>query len=249
VAGLEVLLERAITAADQYSPDAERAGLRAALAAASLAAVPTAGSGSPRQRALAAGFAASASSAEQVEMVRWWVSGGTPDGVRLDGDLRGRLLRTLATRDLVTEEDLDALAAADPVGGAQSRVACRALRPDPAAKAAAWELALDAAQDRRTADAAASGIWVPGQATVLAGFRERYFAEALPALDGREIRAMRRLARALYPATLAEPATLAATAAALERGGLGEGTRLVLREQEAILRAVLAARSVPRRWG
>ena len=110
-------------------------------------------------------------------------------------------------------------------------------------------MALDAAQDRRTADAAASGIWVPGQATVLAGFRERYFAEALPALDGREIRAMRRLARALYPATLAEPATLAATAAVLERGGLSEGTRLVLREQEAILRAVLAARSVPRRWG
>ena len=253
MAGLEVLLERAITAADQYSPDAERAGLRAALAAASLAAVPTAGSGSPRQRALAAGFAASASSGEQFEMARWWVSGGTPDGVRLDGDLRGRLLRTLAARDLVSEEDLDALAAADPVGGAQSRVACRALRPDPAAKAAAWELALDAAQDRRTADAAAGGIWVPGQEAELgpdwlAGFRDRYFAEAVPVLDGRDVRTMRRLARALYPATLAEPATLAATAAALECGGLSEGMRLVLQEQEVILRAVLAARSVPRRW-
>ena len=83
---------------------------------------------------------------------------------------------------------------------------------------------------------------------LLAGYRERYFAEALPALDGREIRSMRRLARALYPATLAEPATLAATAAALERGELSEGLRLVLREQEAILRSVLAARTVPRRW-
>jgi aminopeptidase N len=253
VAAVEVLLERAVTAADRYSPDAERAGLRAAVAAASMAAVPTAGFGSPRQRALAAGFAASASSGEQFEMARWWVSGRTPDGVRLDGDLRGRLLRTLATRDLVSEEDLDALAAADPVGGAQSRVACRALRPDPAAKAAAWELALDAAQDRRTADAAAGGIWVPGQeaelgADWLAGFRERYFAEAVPVLDGRDVRTMRRLARALYPATLAEPATLAATAAALERGGLSEGMRLVLQEQEVILRAVLAARSVPRRW-
>ena len=103
------------------------------------------------------------------------------------------------------------------------------------------------------AEAAARGIWVPGQEAalgpaVLAGYRERYFAEALPALDGREIRAMRRLARALYPATLAEPATLAATADALERGELSEGLRLVLQEQEAILRAALAARSVPRRW-
>jgi hypothetical protein len=59
---------------------------------------------------------------------------------------------------------------------------------------------------------------------------------------------LRRLARALYPATLAEPATLAATEAALERGGLSGGMRLVLQEQEAILRAVLAARLTPRRW-
>ena len=37
VAGLEVLLERAVTAADLYTPDTERGGLRAAVAAASLA--------------------------------------------------------------------------------------------------------------------------------------------------------------------------------------------------------------------
>ena len=258
VPGLEVLLERAVTAADRYAPDAERAGLRASVAAASLAGASSAGAaagaGSPRQRALAAGFAASASSDEQLEVVRSWLSGEMPAGLVLDGDLRGRLLRTLAARDLATEEDLDALAAADPVGGEQNRVSCRALRPDAAAKTAAWELALAEGQDRRTTEAAARGIWVPGQEVVLAGFRDRYFAEAVPALEGRVggrgggWGTMRRLARALYPATLAEPATLAATATALERGGLSRGMRLVLQEQEAILRAALAARSVPRRW-
>ena len=102
--------------------------------------------------------------------------------------------------------------------------------------------------------ASARGIWVPGQEAVLgrswlAEYRDRYFAEALPALEGREVLVMRHLARALYPATLAEPATLAATAAALERGGrLSHGLRLVLLEQEAILRSVLAARSVAPRW-
>ena len=252
VAGVQVLLERAVTAASRYSPDAERAGLRAAVAAASLAAATVAAAGSPRQRALAAGFAESASSAEQLAVLRSWLSGGPrPDGLDLDGDLRAGLLRTLAARGLATQEDLDALAA-DPVGGARNLVTCRALRPDAAAKAAAWEIALDGHQDRRTAEAAAHGIWVPGQEAVLgpllAGYRERYFAEALPALDGRQIRVMRRLAGALYPATLAEPATLAATAAALGRGELSEGLRLVLREQEAILRSVLAARTVPRRW-
>jgi aminopeptidase N len=212
VAGLEVLLERAVTAADRYAPDTERAGLLASVAAASLA---------------------GASSA---------AAAGAP------GNVHGPRQRALAARDLATERDLDALPAADPVGGEQNRVSCRALRPDTAAKAAAWELALAENQDRRTTEAAARGIWVPGQEAVLAGFRDRYFAEAVPALDGREVRTMRRLARALYPATLAEPATLAATEAALERGGLSEGMRLVLQEQEAILRAVLAARSTPRRW-
>ena len=58
---------------------------------------------------------------------------------------------------------------------------------------------------------------------------------------------MRQLARALYPATLAEDTTLAATAAAAEHSALSHGLRLVLLEQEAILRSALAARSAPRR--
>jgi hypothetical protein len=99
-------------------------------------------------------------------------------------------------------------------------------------------------------------MWVPGQEGLLAGYRNRYFAEALPELDQREIRQMRQLARALYPVTLTEPATLAATAAAAragagvgaERDPLSLGLRLVLREQETIMVAALAARSQPRRW-
>jgi aminopeptidase N len=246
--GVEILLERAVTAADLYTAGPERAGLRAAVAAACLGGVPAAVAGSPRQRALAAGFAACAQADEQLAVARAWLSGGSrPDGLVVDGDLRGRLLRTLAARGLATGEDLDALVAADPVGGEQNRVTCRALRPDAAAKAAAWEMALAQDQDWRLALAAARGIWVPGQEAVLDGYRERYFADALPALHGRGIRVMRHLARALYPATLVEPTTLAATAAALERDELSRGLRLVLMEQEAILRAALAARSVPSR--
>ena len=57
-----------------------------------------------------------------------------------------------------------------------------------------------------------------------------------------------RLARALYPVTLAEPATLAATELGAKRDDLSRGLRLVLQEQEVILRSALAARSTPRRW-
>jgi aminopeptidase N len=156
-------------------------------------------------------------------------------------------LRTLAARGLATDEDLDALAAADPVAGERNRAACLAARPDAAAKEAAWQLALGGG-DRRLTEAAASALWVPGQEALLAGYRDRYFAEALPALDGRDIRQMRRLARALYPVTLAEPATLAATELGAKRDDLSRGLRLVLQEQEVILRSALAARSTPRRW-
>ena len=245
VAGVEVLLERAVTAADLYTSGTERAGFRAAVAAACLDGIPADG---PRQRALAAGFAASAHSDEQLATARAWLSGGSrPDGLAVDGELRGRLLQTLAARGLASDDDLDALVAADPVGGERNRATCRALRPDAAAKAVAWEMGLADGPDWRMALAWARGIWVPGQEAVLDGYRERYFTRALAALDGREIRIMRFLARAMYPATLVEDATLTATAAALERGGLSQGLRLVLMEQEAILRSALAGRSAPRR--
>ena len=82
---------------------------------------------------------------------------------------------------------------------------------------------------------------------LLAGYRDRYFAEALAVLDTRELREMRRLARALYPVTLAGPETLAATEAAAGRGDLSRGMRLVLEEQEVIMRSMQAARSARRR--
>jgi aminopeptidase N len=252
--GLEVLLGWAVTAADLYTGDTERGAARAALAAASLAGTGATAPGSPAQRALAAGFAASAHTGDQLAQARAWLDGGPrPDGLDLDGDLRERLLRTLAARGLATDEDLDALAAADPVAGERNRAACGAARPDAAAKEAAWELALGGG-DRRLTEAAASAMWVPGQEALLAGYRDRYFTEALPVLDGRDLREMRRLARALYPVTLAGPATLAAAAAqagaevGTERDALSPGLRLVLQEQEAIMVAALAARSQPRRW-
>jgi hypothetical protein len=65
----------------------------------------------------------------------------------------------------------------------------------------------------------------------------------LPAVADHEVSAAGRLARMLYPATLADSATIAATDAALARGDLSEPLRAVLLEQRAILQQVLAARA------
>ena len=61
---------------------------------------------------------------------------------------------------------------------------------------------------------------------------------------------MRHLARALYPATLAVAGDAGGHRGRTEPRDdrLSHGLRLVLLEQEAILRSVLAARSVAPRW-
>jgi aminopeptidase N len=163
--------------------------------------------------------------------------------VPADLELRGQILATLSARGLAGDDDLDALAAADPVGGEAQRSTCRALRPDSAAKEAAWTAALDGGQSPRMAQAHARGIWAPGQERILAPYRDRYTTEALPALSRREVSVARKLARLLYPAILADSAAVTATDAALERDDLGGTLRLELLEQRAIVQQVLAARA------
>jgi aminopeptidase N len=243
-AGIAELLEHVRTGADYYAAPALRPGLRQRAAAAALLGARRAQPGSRTQRALAVGFAAAAHSESQLDLLRCWLSGTSlPDGVHADLELRGQILATLAASGLATDGDLDAYAAADPVRGEAQRATCHALRPDPAAKEAAWTAALADEQPRRMALAHARGIWAPGQERILAPYRDRYFTEALPAVSGREVSVAGRLARLLYPATLADSATIAATDAALGRGGLSDPLRMALLEQQAILRQILAARS------
>jgi aminopeptidase N len=85
---------------------------------------------------------------------------------------------------------------------------------------------------------------VAGQEELLAPYRERYFAEALPALRDRDPRTAGRLARLLYPSVLPGPETIAATDAALA-GDLGAAVRPVLAEQRSITQQRQAARALP----
>ena len=249
--GTEVLLERAVDCADVYAPPSDRAGIRERVADTAARLAGQAAPGSPRQRTLAAGFAAAAQSDGQLARLRGWLAGGElPAGLVLTADLRSRILCTLSARGLASDADLDTLASLDPVQGEQHRATCRAMRPDPADKAAAWTLALAGDQDWRMAQAYARGLWVPGQEELMTGYLDRYVSQALPTLDGREPRVMRGLARLLYPATIIGPATLAATAAALRADGrLSDGLRAIVQEQDAILRSVRTARSARRRPG
>jgi hypothetical protein len=79
----------------------------------------------------------------------------------------------------------------------------------------------------------------------MAPYRARFFTEALPTLGQHQPRIAGRLARLLYPVTLADQDTIAASYAALDRGGLSDPVRLVLEARVTAERMSAArARSV-----
>ena len=242
----EELLARAITGADFYSTPERRTAARQHLAAAALSGAEIAEPGSREQRTLARAFATCADSDAQLDLLRLWLAGRVqPTGLQPDLELRARMLASLATRDRVTDADLAAYAADDPVSGDVQLATLRARQPAIAAKKAAWAAALAPAVPPRLARAHAEGVWVPGQEALMADFRGRYFTEALPAVRQRDARTAQRLARLLYPATLADAETLSATDAALADASLDDHVRAILLEQRALLGRMITARA---RW-
>ena len=75
----------------------------------------------------------------------------------------------------------------------------------------------------------------------MAGYRDRYFAEVLPALVTRPPRLKSRLSRLLFPVTLVCEATIEAAQAAQPADHL---LRLAVAEQTTIMRRRLAAQRI-----
>ena len=244
VTAFDRLLERAIACADFYAVPSRRAAGRRQLAAAALSTAEQAEPGGREQRVLARAYASCADSEAQLGLLRLWLDGRSlPAGLALDLTLRASIIATLSAGDQATEDDLAAYAADDPVAGDIRLATWRGLRPDQQAKEIAWAGALLPGQAPRLALAHAQGLWVPGQEHLMAGFRERYFAHALPAVRQHDARTAQRLARTLYPVTLADADTLAATASELAGTDPGDPIYAILLEQHAVVQRMITART------
>jgi aminopeptidase N len=237
--GVEAVLARAIEAADLWAGPALRAGLREQVADAARRAI-SAGGTAGIKRALAVGVAASAQTGRQLALLDSWLAGqDVPDGLRVDADLRARILCALAARGRARDSDIDALPALDPVAGDVNRATGLAMRPTAEAKEAAWAAALRPETPARIAVGYATGLWTPGQEKLMASYRDRYFAEALPRLAGRDRRAARRLSRLLFPSILVSEETMEASANHADASVTG----MEVADQVTIMRRRLAARA------
>jgi aminopeptidase N len=112
-----------------------------------------------------------------------WLADGVAEGATLDDDLRWRILRRLAVLGAIDGARIDMELGASPTDENALQAAwCRAARPDPAAKEAAWQLVFG----RRTGvdepssyvvGAVCGGFWQPEQVDLL----EPYVAPWFPA--------------------------------------------------------------------
>ncbi|WP_190126054.1 aminopeptidase N [Streptomyces inusitatus] len=150
--------------------------------------------------------------AAQPETIQEWLSDGSvTGGPELDPELRWRILYRLAVLGATDERAIAAELELDPSAtGREGAARCRAALPDPAAKAAAWELLFtDDSLSNYLFTATAQGFWQPEQADLVREYVPRYFPAAV-ALAARRGPAIAEAAgRHAFPLSAVDPDTLA----------------------------------------
>ncbi|GAA1757530.1 aminopeptidase N [Luedemannella helvata] len=225
------------------SPSARPAAL-AALAAACRGALGEAAPGSGLQLAAARGLVAAAGPGD-VRLLRDWLSGAaTPEGLAMDAELRWLVLGRLAALGDLSAAEIDAEYDRDrSAQGAEHAAACRAARPDPVAKAAAWEIIVaDRELSQRLLLATATGFWQADQEELTAPYVARYFAEMPEVATWRTTNVMQELGLTAFPRYAVDEPTLAAARAMLARPDLDPTLRRAAADETDDLARAVAAR-------
>ncbi|MFC3455192.1 aminopeptidase N [Amycolatopsis speibonae] len=178
--------------------------------------------------------------------LRGWLDGTRlPAGLVLDADLAWRTRYRLAVLGGLTEDEITAAHRADPsTRGAQFAAKCRAARPDPAAKSAAWDAIVgDTSVSSYGLWAMAEGFWQPEQAELTDGYVARFFAEMPAAAKLRGDLVLDVLVRFLYPRYAASPETLRLAGELLARSDVELPLRRRVADFTGDLRRAVAARA------
>jgi aminopeptidase N len=223
-----MVLSRAVTAATLWSGSTRDSSTHE-LAAWCLGRSRTVTSGSDVQLELVRAWARVA---DDVTLLDAWTRGETlPDGVRLDTDLRWRLVQRLAALGAVDTDRLDQEYERDRTSAAWlNRWSARGALADEDAKKTAWRAAVAGELSNHELEAVGRGFWQPGQDHLLAPYRDRY-VESLPDVATRASAAvLDDFGRLLFPRTLVEQDTVDAAETLLHRGDLTPPARRIVAE-------------------
>ena len=175
------LLRQGLTAVNLYTPEADRAALRARWEAGVTELLDAAEPGSDHQLALARAVASASTGPDRVRSLL----DGSLEGLTVDTDLRWTFVTALARLGEADDAEIAAELEADgTISGREHASAARAIRPTAEAKEEAWRIAVvDASTPNETRRQTAGAFQVSGQADVLAPFVDRYLEMATTVVD------------------------------------------------------------------
>ncbi|MGF7237107.1 MAG: aminopeptidase N [Frankia sp.] len=184
---------------------------------------------------------------DDLEALRGWRPGGAPiPGLIVDDELSWLVLERRAALGDVTADEIEAAYGADrSASGLVHATRCRALRPDPDAKAAAWAELIDPAStmSHYQLSALAGGIWVAGQEEIAAPYAQRWFHDMPATADFRGTMSLMKLAELCFPTLAVDVETLAWAEQFATRADVPSGLRRTASDGADDMRRALAVRS------
>jgi len=187
-------------------------------------------------------------SATEAEPLRALLAGDWLPGLAVDGGLRWRAFKRLASLGATDLDELDKALADD--NDAKSQLAhawCRARLPEPESKAWAWQrFTGEVNASNYEIEAIGSGMWQTGRDDLLAPYASRYFEELAGTTAVREGWVLGDAARFFFPITVTTEETVRRTDALLASPDLNPTLRRVLVDAGDELRRRLAC--IRRYW-
>jgi aminopeptidase N len=181
---------------------------------------------------------------DDLELLRDWRTGRRlPAGLPIDAELRWSLICRLASLGELDATEIEReLVADDSSAGVVHAARARALRPDPAAKWAAWTLLTTAGPTPAyELYATAEGFFDPTQPAAAQPYLARFFIEMPTTAAHRRGWALGKVVRSAFPVSAASPSVLELADRTLDRTDLGPAVRRALTDGTDALRRCVAS--------
>lgn len=158
----------------------------------------------------------------------------------MDAELRWSVLNRLVVLGAADDADIDAELERDPSSAGHRHAAtCRASRPTPEAKAAAWQAVQHGSTlSNHELRAVADGFWWPEQAELTVEYVSRFFTESPDGIGKRMPWEARHLGRSLYPLYAASAETMSGAEAMLSTEMNPHLRRVVADQTDELARAL-----------